>query len=260
MQPLMRPLCTTPRLMPLVAALLLLALTLAGCATSRYGRTYGGTRPPTFPGSEQGAVEAGAYTGFSRPPQAPTGYVKDNRPSIWLSTHPRVQRFYDYYESTITVEHALQRAQPYLPTIIRVFRARRLPLELAFLPMLESVFKNDADSGSARGLWQFTEQTAEEMGLAVGAFVDERMNWAKATVAAADYLDRLGERFNYNWGLALAAYNGGPGYVEQAMRSQHSWNFFDLRLRQETYDYVPRFVAMVQVAKEKFPHLLVANR
>jgi hypothetical protein len=43
------------------------------------------------------------------------------------------------------------------------------------------------------------------------------------------------------------------------MRDQGSWDFFDLRLRRETAEYVPRFIAMVQVAKEKYPHLLMAG-
>lgn len=188
------------------------------------------------------------------------GGVKDNKPSIWISSHPRVGEFREYYERTTTVESALRRGRRYLPTIIREFRARGLPLELAYLPMVESTFKNRANSGSARGLWQFTRQTAREMGLRVGAFADERLNWHKATRAAAAYLERLGEKFNYNWGLALAAYNGGPNYIEEAMRRQRSWDFFRLRLRKETYDYVPKFIAMVQVAKEKYRHLLLASR
>ncbi|HKI99268.1 MAG TPA: lytic transglycosylase domain-containing protein [bacterium] len=169
-------------------------------------------------------------------------------------------RFYDHYSSTTTVETALQQGRRYLPTITRIFRRRGLPLELAYLPMLESKFENRADSGHARGLWQFTENTAGHVGLAVGAFADERLNWYKATLAAADYLDELGQKFNYNWALALAAYNGGPGYIERAIADQHTWNFFDLRLRRETAEYVPRFIAMVQVAKEKYPHLLMAGR
>ena len=234
-------------------ALLALASLNTSCATSRYGRTYGGTRPPS--GTEGG--EGGASAAL---PAYRAGYLKDNKPVLWTSTHPRVQHFYKYYNETITVEKALERAQPYLPTIMRIFRDKRLPLELAFLPMLESVFINTANSGSARGMWQFTRQTAEHMGLNVTAFSDERLNWRKATVAAAEYLDMLGQRFNYNWGLALAAYNGGPSHVEEAMGRNRSYDFFDLEVRKETYEYVPKFVAMVQVAKEKFPHLLLAER
>ncbi|MDH4248672.1 MAG: lytic transglycosylase domain-containing protein [Deltaproteobacteria bacterium] len=223
------------------------------CATSRYGRTYGGTRPPT------GAENPGAENSRTLPTYR-AGYVKDNKPEIWVSAHSRVLHFNKYYNETITVEKALERAQPYLPTIMRIFREKRLPLELAFLPMLESVFINTANSGSAKGMWQFTRQTAEHMGLNVGAFSDERLNWRKATVAAAEYLDMLGQRFNYDWTLALAAYNGGPGHVEEAIGRARSRDFFALDVRKETYDYVPKFLAMVQVAKEKYPHLLLAGR
>ena len=245
----------------LLVMLLLLALVLSSCATSRYGRTYGGTRNPGF-GQNQASRSYQQHdtNRWSVQPRQGSSWVKDNNPNIWISQHKRVQHFYRYYDSTITVEKALQRGQRYLPAIMEVFRRKRLPLELAFLPMVESVFINDADSGSARGMWQFTPQTAEHMGLRVGAMVDERLNWRKATEAAAEYLDQLGQRFNYDWALALAAYNGGPGYMENHIQTQRTSDFFRLRLRKETYEYVPKFVAMLQVAKEKFPRLLMARR
>lgn len=186
--------------------------------------------------------------------------VKDNKPSLWISNHPRVARFRAHYMRTNTVRDALRRGRKFLPEIVREFQKRRLPLELAYLPLVESIFKNRANSGNAKGMWQFTPQTAKEMGLRVGFMVDERLNWRKATAAAADYLDQLGAKFNYNWALALAAYNGGPNYMEQNMRRQRTWNFWDLRLRQETAEYVPRFIAMLQVAKEKYSHMMVAAR
>ncbi|MCZ6533179.1 MAG: lytic transglycosylase domain-containing protein [SAR324 cluster bacterium] len=186
--------------------------------------------------------------------------ARDNKPSLWLSDHPEVRRFRAHYMRTNTVQQALQRARRYLPTIVKEFRRRNLPTELAYLPMLESLFRNRANSGHAKGMWQFTPQTAKEMGLRVGFMVDERLNWRKATRAAADYLNRMGARFNYNWALALAAYNGGPNYLDQEMRRQHEWNFWRLRLRTETAEYVPRFIAMLQVAREKYPHMLVALR
>jgi len=186
--------------------------------------------------------------------------IKDNKPSLWLSDHPRVRRFRSHYLRTRTVSDALRRARKFLPTIAGEFQRRNLPMELAYLPMVESLFKNRADSGNAKGMWQFTPQTARNMGLRVGFMVDERLNWRKATAAAADYLDQLGARFNYNWALALAAYNGGPNYVDGEMRRQRSWNFWNLRLRQETAEYVPRFIAMLQVAKEKYAHMMVASR
>jgi membrane-bound lytic murein transglycosylase D len=232
-----------------VPALLLLALLFTSCAPAHY-RATAGVRVPNAAMPDLGGSAA----------RAPSGYVKDNKPSIWISQHPRVAQFYDYYSRTTTVETALTRSRRYMPIVVREFQQRGLPLELAYLPMLESMFVNTADSGSARGLWQFIPSTARRMGLKVGAFADERLNWHKATVAAAEYLDQLGQQFNYNWALALAAYNCGPGCVERAMQAQRSWDYFDLELRKETAEYVPRFLAMVQVAKEKYAHMLVAGR
>jgi Transglycosylase SLT domain len=212
-----------------VLALLVLGLLMSSCAGSRQG-----IRSP------HGYRSGGG-----------SGYVKDNKPAIWRSNNPRIVEFRDHYRRTKTVETALDAGQPYLPSILAAFEKRRLPPELAYLPMLESMFENRADSGHARGLWQFTKQTAEHMGLRVSSMVDERLNWRKSSEAAADYLDALGERFNYDWGLALAAYNGGPGYIEDELKRQGRRDFFSLRLRKETNEYVPRFIAMIQVAKEK---------
>jgi hypothetical protein len=187
------------------------------------------------------------------------GTVKDNKPGIWISDHPRVAYFRTHYRGTVTVQTALNNGKPYLPTIVRIFREHGLPDELAYLPMLESKFENRADSGHARGMWQFTRQTAEHVGLHVGAFGDERLNWRRSTEAAADYLDSLGDKFNYNWAMALAAYNGGPNYIDQEMKRQRTWDFFQLRLRKETEEYVARFVAMIQVVREKYPDKLAAR-
>jgi membrane-bound lytic murein transglycosylase D len=210
-----------------ILALALLGFLLSSCATSRYG----GSRP----------YRHSTYSGA----------VKDKRPQLWASNHPRVAAFREHYRRTKTVEKALDQGARYLPTIIPIFEKHKLPPELAYLPMLESMFENRANSGHARGLWQFTPQTAEHLGLRVSGTVDERLNWRKASEAAAEYLDALGERFDYDWGLALAAYNGGPNYVDDEMRRQHRSDFFSLKLRRETLEYVPRFVAMMQVAKEK---------
>ncbi|MBF0279372.1 MAG: lytic transglycosylase domain-containing protein [SAR324 cluster bacterium] len=139
----------------------------------------------------------------------------------------------------------------------------RLPLELAYLPMLESSFNPKAKSRTgALGMWQFTEATAKDYGLKVGWFSDDRLNWRKSTRAAVLYLSRLGKKFNYNWELALAAYNGGPGYIERSMKRQRTWSFWKLKLREEPKEYVPKFIAMLHVARQRHARLyqLRANR
>ena len=214
--------------------LLLLMGGLSSCATSRYG-----------PASGRGTA---------------TGVLKDNNPSLWISDHPEIRRFRNHYSRTKTVRTALNNGRRYLSSIIRTFQSRGLPAELAYLPMLESLFKIRADSGHAKGMWQFTPQTAKHVGLRVGAMVDERMNWRKATNAAADYLEALGREFGYDWGLALSAYNGGPNYLKKLIARQGTRDIFKLSMRRETQEYVPRFVAMLQVAREKYGHLAIASR
>ncbi|MBI4083954.1 MAG: lytic transglycosylase domain-containing protein [Candidatus Lambdaproteobacteria bacterium] len=200
-----------------------------------------------------------ALSRWERRPGASAGEVKDNRPQTWSTDNARVRKFRVHYMANRTVETGLQRGRFFLPAIVEEFQRRKLPVELAYLPLVESNFQVRADSGHARGLWQFTRQTAEHMGLRVGMLVDDRLNWRKATVAAASYLDSLGERFDYNWELALAAYNGGPNYLDTAIKDQRTRDFWALKLRQETAEYVPRFLAMLQVARAKSPDL-VASR
>jgi hypothetical protein len=216
-----------PRLILILAA----ASLLASCATSRYPRG----------------------------PSAPPPGTKDNKPAIWSEDHPRVTRFRRHYARTETVETALRRSKSYMPYILPEFRRRRLPLQLAYLPMLESNFDPRADSGHARGLWQFIPGTAKEMGLRIGVTGDDRLDVRKSTRAAAEYLERLGERYNYNWALALAAYNCGPGCLDRAIQRERSWDFWELELRTETAEYVPRFIAMLQVAQQQYPDLIVAE-
>ncbi len=183
-------------------------------------------------------------------------YVKDNKQNTWSQFNKRIDKHYWKYRSNQHVQISLKRAQQYLPYIHQVFRQYQLPPELAYLPILESSFRSSAVSRTgAKGLWQFKSGTARDMGLRGGWFRDDRLNWKKATIAAAKYLDRLGKRFNYNWELALAAYNGGPNYISKQMKRQRSWNFWDLKIRNEPSQYVPKFLAMLRVAKEKHPRL-----
>ena len=182
--------------------------------------------------------------------------VKDNKQGTWTQFNSRIDNQYWKYRSNQHVKVSLKRAQKYLPYIHQVFRKYQLPPELAYLPMLESSFRINAVSRTgAKGLWQFKAGTARDLGLRVGWFRDDRLNWKKSTVAAAKYLDQLGKRFNYNWELALAGYNGGPNYISKQMKRQGSWNFWKLKIRKEPSQYVPKFLAMLRVAREKYPGL-----
>ncbi len=153
------------------------------------------------------------------------------------------------------VQESLTRGAQYLPMIQNVFRAEGLPLDLAYIPVIESGFKMNALSkASAKGPWQFMKPTARDHGLKTDWYIDERSDPEKATVAAAKYLKTLHRMFNGDWHLVLAAYNGGLGRLQRAMKSTGRDDFWSLAessryLPRETREYVPLILAAIIVAK-----------
>jgi membrane-bound lytic murein transglycosylase D len=151
------------------------------------------------------------------------------------------------------LEDGMSRGARFLPMIQDVFRAEGLPLDLAYVPLVESAFKPNAVSrASAKGMWQFMRGTALENGLKHDWYIDERADPEKATRAAAKYLKTLHGMFG-DWHLALASYNGGPGRVQSAMKRSKKDDFWELSastryLPRETRDYVPLILAAVIVA------------
>jgi len=81
-----------------------------------------------------------------------------------------------------------------------------------------------------------------------GAWKDQRYDFNKSTVAASEYLKRLYKMFE-NWDLALAAYNCGPGCIRYEMKEVDSSNYWDLKLNKETHDYLPKFYAVLKIAR-----------
>jgi membrane-bound lytic murein transglycosylase D len=153
------------------------------------------------------------------------------------------------------IQDGLTRGTKYLPMIQSVFRAEGLPLDLAYIPIIESGFKTNALSkASAKGPWQFMRPTGKENGLRQDWYVDERSDPEKSTIAAAKYLKTLHKMFNGDWNLVLAAYNGGLGRVQRAMKKSGHSDFWALSqtsrfLPKETREYVPLILAAMIVAK-----------
>ena len=170
--------------------------------------------------------------------------------------HADVQRYFRFYtrDQRRTMENWLPRAQRYIPHIRARFLAEGLPEDLIYLPFAESGFNPFAVSPSgAGGLWQFMPGTARVYGLTVDEWVDERRDPYKSTEAAIRYLKKLHEYFD-DWPLALAAYNAGEGAVGRALKSTGCEDFFslcesDAKLKKETKLYVPKFLALVKVAR-----------
>jgi membrane-bound lytic murein transglycosylase D len=152
----------------------------------------------------------------------------------------------------------LSRSRRYLPMIQKDLKSAGLPLDLAYLAMIESGFNQRAYSSSrATGLWQFMKKTARDYHLRVNSYVDERRNAEKSTKAAVAMLSDLYSQFN-DWYLAVAAYNAGAGKISAGLKKYHVKTFSDLArkhyLSLETIRYVPKLLAAIIVAKdpEKF--------
>jgi len=168
---------------------------------------------------------------------------KHTQKEIDLFTTGREKRF--FIES-------YKRSGMYRKQIVAEFKAAGLPVELSWLPLIESGFKAKALSKArALGLWQFIPSTGYKFGLNRDTYIDERLDPHKATTAAIAYLKELHRLFG-DWATVLAAYNCGEGRVLRIIRSQnvnYLDNFWDLyqRLPRETARYVPRFLACLHI-------------
>ena len=134
----------------------------------------------------------------------------------------------------------------YFPLFEEKLNAYGVPLELRYLPVIESALNAKAISRvGAGGLWQFMVRTGKEYGLEVNSLVDERFDPVKSTDAAARFLSDL-YRLYGDWHLVIAAYNCGPGNVAKAIRhaggKRDYWSIYPY-LPRETRGYVPIFIA-----------------
>ncbi len=184
-----------------------------------------------------------------------------------LQANERVDALYERLRrDPRAVERLAERGLPYLPLIVSEIERRRLPMELAILPYVESRYDPWATSPkAAAGMWQFIPTTAREMGLRLDETTDERRDVVASTRAALDYLEQLNRRFNGDWELALAAYNCGPKCVNTAIennrRQGKPTDFWSLDLPEETRQYVPRILANARlVAEAQHPGRLSLDR
>jgi membrane-bound lytic murein transglycosylase D len=134
---------------------------------------------------------------------------------------------------------------PYFNLIDNIFAQYGLPRELKYLAVIESNLNTGATSWvGAGGPWQFMPYTARDYGLVVNKNYDERRDYIKSTHAAARYLLTLYKQM-HDWLLVIAAYNGGPGRVFDAMKKSGSKDFWVLQyyLPLESRNHVKKFIA-----------------
>lgn len=159
-----------------------------------------------------------------------------------------VQKFIDRYTGRLrhSVSYMLGASNFYIPIFEEALEAYGLPLELKYLPVIESALNPKATShAGAAGLWQFMVATGKQYGLEINSLIDERRDPIKTSYAAAHYLKDLYNIFG-DWSLVIAAYNCGPENINKAIHRADGqadyWKIYPY-LPRETRGYVPAFIA-----------------
>ncbi len=170
-----------------------------------------------------------------------------------------VQEYIDRYAGKLrrSVSIILGASSFYQPIFEEALESCGLPLELEYLPVIESALNPTAVSrAGAAGLWQFILTTGKQYGLEVNSLVDERMDPIKASYAAAHYLSDLYKIFG-DWTLAIAAYNCGPENVNKAIHrgggEKDFWRIYPY-LPRETRGYIPAFIAVNYIMNYYLEH------
>jgi membrane-bound lytic murein transglycosylase D len=205
-------------------------------------RELGSTPPPTLPGPSDlfDRIRAGFALND-------VDHASVDAEVRWFARHPAY------------LDRTFKRGERYLHYIVEEIEARKMPLELALLPVVESAFNPVAYSRArASGLWQFIPSTGRRYGLKQNWYYDGRRDVMEATRAALDYLEFLALEFNGDWLLAVAAYNTGEANVARAIKRNEAagkpTDFFSLKLPRETRAYVPKLLAMRRIVADPTSH------
>lgn len=182
-----------------------------------------------------------------------------------LVFNPVVKQYIEMYAGRRRnlVGYMLGQGQYYFPMFENALDREGLPLELKYLPVIESALNPIARSRvGATGLWQFMASTGKMYNLEVNSLVDERRDPAKSTRAAARYLKDLYNIYG-DWNLVIAAYNCGPGNVNKAIRRSGGqtdyWAIYPY-LPRETRGYVPAFIAATYIMNYYSEHNICPAR
>ena len=159
------------------------------------------------------------------------------------------------HASTILILKKSGRWKSYLQAMLD---SAGVPKEFFYLAVIESELDPmSRSSAGATGLWHFTVSTANEYGLEISDYVDERRDVEKSTRAASEFLKRAYKKFG-SWTLAAAAFNRGTKGIENALNGQHRKSYYQLYLNEETTRYVFRILALKLIieAPEKYGYSL----
>lgn len=172
-----------------------------------------------------------------------------------LYEHHEVKKYVKIYTANKGSLLKTTQNTPHIHYVKKAIEQRKLPNELALLPLVESNYQMNAVSNrGAAGIWQFMPETGRKFGLKQSAGMDQRKDVKASTDAALKYLEYLHRKFNRDWLLALAAYNAGEGTVQRAIQKNKKagkpTNFWSLNLPTQTKQYVPKFCAINKILKQ----------
>lgn len=235
----------------------ILVSSIAGCAVPRHASSdLQSESPPTVVTTASRLTPKQQYDtsldpSWQRPLHDETRSQRDG----FDVSNPRVDSFVTRFQTSLRgfFTIALSRSGRYVPRMSSILRREGLPQELAYLPLIESGFRPHAVSrAGAVGPWQLIPGTGRRYGLRIDRYVDERCDPVKSTEAAAHYLKDLYEMFG-DWHLSLAAYNTGENNISRILERGRADDFWEMSERgylyQETRDFVPGFLAALQIAE-----------
>lgn len=224
------------------------------CLTTLLALTGFAWVPKNQPPQDRSAAATGPLPASSSQ-QNTTDSSADKSGSVMAELPSKAQEYVKDYmqENRHRLERMKGRAVGNFKTIERVFAGYGIPSELKYLAVIESDLNPFAvSSKGAAGPWQIMPETGRSLGLRVDGTRDERVDLVKSTHAAAKYLKSLHRKLG-DWLLVIAAYNGGPGRVETAIRQSNSRDFWTLqsRLPAESRNHVKKFIATHYVMEGK---------
>ncbi|MBY0269318.1 MAG: transglycosylase SLT domain-containing protein [Burkholderiales bacterium] len=245
---------------------LLTATLLAGaCAQLPAGETVGpvgAVQPAADPIAAMAAPAAAPVPAPAATPPAFTATIRTQPRDVWerirngYAMQPMdndlVRQWENFYSTKPEYfARMVDRSSHYLFHIIEEIERRKMPAEVALLPMIESAYNPQAYSKAhASGLWQFIPSTGKHYGLRQNWWYDGRRDVIAATGAALDYLQKLHAQFG-DWELALASYNWGEGAVARAVARNQAkglpGDYASLTMPAETRNYLPKLIAVKNI-------------
>ncbi len=241
-------------------ALLTLITLAAACAQlpDENQGTLDSAAAQPLPAEAPATIAAAPETPASPPPVAARPAPRDvwerirNGYAMQPMDNELVRHWENFYSSKPEYfARMVDRGSHYLFHIIEEVERRKMPSEIALLPMIESAYNPQAYSKShASGLWQFIPSTGKHYGLRQNWWYDGRRDVIAATGAALDYLEKLHAMFN-DWELALASYNWGEGAVSRAVARNQARglpaDYASLTMPAETRNYLPKLIAVKNI-------------